>query len=87
MAARKTGFTVVSIWETKADHMGYQNRSPGILYINKPLENNISEIQPKLQKTVDEEDLDTAFFQFLLEVQVKDTNKSLEACVIPLSAL
>lgn len=87
MAARKIGFTVVSIWETKADHMGYQNRSPGILYTNKPLENNISGKQPKLQKTVNEEDLDTVFLHFSLEVQVKDTNKSLEACVIPLSAL
>lgn len=71
--------------------MGHQNQSPGILYTNKPLANNISwKYQPKLQKTpkpVNEEDLDIAFFHFLLEVQVKDISKSLELCVIPMSAL
>lgn len=84
VAARKIGFTVVSIWETKEDHMGYQNQSPGILYTNEPLANNISWKQQKLQKAVNEEDLDIGFFHFLLEVPLKDT-KSLEAWVITLS--
>lgn len=67
--------------------MGYQNQSPGILYTNKPLANNISGKQPKLQKTVNEEELDAAFLHFSLQVQVKNTDKSLEVCAIPLSAL
>lgn len=53
--------------------MGYQNQRPGILYTNKPLANNISWKEPKLQKTVNEEDLDIAFLHFYQKFKIKNT--------------
>lgn len=81
VSARKIGFTVASIWETKADHMGYQNGSPGILYINKPLAKNVSGKQPKKPSH--------NFFAFIIRSrqQIKDTNQSLKGYVILLHAL
>lgn len=67
--------------ESKSRHFVYQ-QAPGKQYFLE-----IPTKITKKNKPVNEEDLDIAFLHFLLKVQIKDTSKSLEVCVIPLSAL